>query len=123
MKKSDFIIIILALVLIAGVYLFSEKFNEDKSANELAICLDGEIIDRLPIYEDRVYEFKGENGDKNTVKIKAGKVEIIEANCENQVCVHSHPISKAGETIVCLPHRFYVEILGKKEGEIDAVAD
>ncbi len=123
MKRSDFIIIAIAIVIIAGIYFVSTKISGDSPAGELAICVDGEVIETLPIYEDRTYEFEGQNGDKNLVEIRAGKVSIIEANCQNKICVHTPSITKAGESIVCLPHRFYVEILGEKEEGIDAVAD
>jgi hypothetical protein len=41
------------------------------------------------------------------------------SDCKNQVCVNTGKISKAGETIVCLPNYVIVEIVSSKEGGED----
>lgn len=51
-----------------------------------------------------------ESGE-NTVRIKDGEVDVIEANCSNQVCVEHDPIDQPGEQIVCLPHGLVVEVV------------
>ena len=42
-----------------------------------------------------------------------------EANCRDQICVRHKAISKNGESIICLPHSVYIEVVGEKEKEID----
>lgn len=46
----------------------------------------------------------------NIVEIKNGMVSVIEASCRNQICVKHSPISRSGESIVCLPNRLVVRI-------------
>ena len=46
----------------------------------------------------------------NVIEIKDGKVYVSEADCPDKLCVKQGPISKAGETIVCLPHKLVVRI-------------
>lgn len=48
-----------------------------------------------------------------------GIIAMEEADCKDQICVHHKPISSAGESIICLPHRLVVEIIG----DDDAAAD
>jgi len=55
------------------------------------------------------------HGGKNVVRVHGGEVEVIEANCENQVCVEHAPISAAGEQIVCLPHGVVVQVAERAE--------
>ena len=48
----------------------------------------------------------------NIVRISGGKVSVTAASCRNQVCTEHVSISKAGESIVCLPNRLVVTIEG-----------
>jgi hypothetical protein len=55
----------------------------------------------------------------NIVEIKDGMVTVTEASCRNQVCVKHSPVSRSGESIVCLPNRLVVRIdsgSGKNKG-------
>ena len=56
---------------------------------------------------------------ENLVRIRGGAVEVVSANCANQVCVEHDPISEPGEQIVCLPHGLVIEVV---EDEKDATA-
>ena len=56
------------------------------------------------------YVYKSRNGHYNKVEIKGEKIAMVAANCQDQICVHSGWISKAGQTIVCLPHKLLIEI-------------
>lgn len=58
----------------------------------------------------------------NNIYVKAGEVWIEEANCANQVCVHHAPISEVGETIVCIPHKLIIEIIGENQ-RVDVIVD
>lgn len=49
-------------------------------------------------------------GGVNTVRIHGGTVDVVSANCENQLCVDHDPISSEGQQIVCLPHSVVVQI-------------
>lgn len=46
----------------------------------------------------------------NVIEVQAGKVRVSEADCPNQDCVEQGWISKAGQQIVCLPHKLMVNI-------------
>ncbi|WP_180371684.1 NusG domain II-containing protein, partial [Oenococcus oeni] len=51
------------------------------------------------------------NGKAYNVVVATGKkVKIVEANCPDQICVQHAAIGKAGQSIVCLPHKLIVEI-------------
>lgn len=48
--------------------------------------------------------------EHNTLVIKDGKADMIFADCPDQICVKQAPISKAGESIICLPNKVVVTI-------------
>ena len=63
-----------------------------------------------------------ERGDYiNKVTIKNGAVSMDFSNCHGQDCVQQHTITKTGETIVCLPHKVFLEIRGGS-AEYDTIA-
>ena len=47
-----------------------------------------------------------------TVAVENGAVRVSESDCPNQDCVHSGAISRAGQSIVCLPARVAVTLEG-----------
>ena len=100
-------VLLLALGLAAGPYFAA------RSAGELTICIaiDGETVERcaLSTYEGGTYKSRGYT---LTVAAENGAVRVSESDCPNQDCVHSGAISRAGQSIVCLPARVAVTLEG-----------
>ncbi len=63
---------------------------------------------------------KGETA--NVLVIAGGQADMREADCPDKLCVHQRAISKTNETIVCLPNRVVVTVVGGRESEIDSIA-
>lgn len=53
------------------------------------------------------------------LEIEGRKARILESNCPDKICVKTGYISKAGESIICLPHKVIVEITGMDQRGID----
>lgn len=79
------------------------------NGEKAVVTLDGTVILEQPLQEDCNMPIRSENGE-NVLRIENGKVRITEADCRDQICVNHKEISKAGESIVCLPHGLVVEI-------------
>lgn len=60
--------------------------------------------------------------DYNVILYQDGKIRMIAGNCPDQICVHHSAIYATGESIICLPHKIVVEIIGEKGNELDGVA-
>ena len=75
------------------------------------VSIDGETVERcaLSTYEGGVYESRGYT---LTVEAADGAVRVSESDCPNQDCVHSGAISRAGQSVVCLPARIAVTLEG-----------
>ena len=77
----------------------------------------------LPILQE---EQTIEINDSNLCRIQDGEVNMTEADCPDKLCMHQGPISISGETIVCLPNKVVIEIVGKDEkdggSQIDGMA-
>ena len=105
-------LVVLAVVLLA-LGLAARPFLAARTANALTVVvsIDGETVERMPLerYEGGSYENRG-----YTVRVAAegGTVRVAESDCPNQDCVHTGAISRAGQSIVCLPARVAVTLEG-----------
>lgn len=91
--------------------MFALLFFLNRKEGAYAVVLkSGTEVARYSLDEDGVYPILKEDTVTNLLVIADGKAEMAEAVCPDQICVHHRPISKVGETIVCLPHEIVVKI-------------
>lgn len=91
-----------------------------KEGEILEVSKDGQVIAKLKLSEDQIYTTPD---GKNTLKIQDGVVSMIEADCPDQLCVHTKPLTNSSGAIVCLPNRVALRILGKEEEGLDAITE
>ncbi len=94
-----------------------------KEGSKLVITMDGEVYDTIDLNKDTVFTVKEKNGAFNTFEIKDGYVKMLKASCPDKLCVHQRGIHYNHETIVCLPNKVVLEIVGGEENEVDMIAD
>ena len=119
MRKRTWDIVLIAAVLLAAALLWLSLRPAETGASVLVIR-DGQEIARYALQEDRTVTI-GE-ADYNVLEIRDGQAAVIDANCGDHTCVRTGAVSRAGETIVCLPHRLIVEIRGGDGSDFDATA-
>lgn len=110
--KNDFILFLIFLA-VAGLLLWvMESYKKDGSKVE--ILIDNELYAAYSLEENR--EVKIPVGEHyNTLQIMDGSVQMLEADCPEQLCVMQKPIRKCGETIICLPHKLIIQISGGRQ--------
>ncbi|MCI7146411.1 MAG: NusG domain II-containing protein [Clostridiales bacterium] len=109
-KKAD--LILAAAFIIAGLaasYLLTSGSNPGK---ELEISSQGRLYGTYSLLEDRTIRVETSDGHFNVVCIRDGSAYVRKSDCAGQDCVHSHEISRNGETIVCLPNKLLLEVKG-----------
>lgn len=104
MKKHDFLILF-SVLLAALAAFFIIKFCFRGNGSTVVITENGKEVYSVSLYENRTIRLDG-----NTVVIKNGSVFVSEADCKNQICVNHKPVSKCGESIVCLPNGVVAEV-------------
>lgn len=123
-KKLMADIILVAVILVVGlsallIYQFTKEEVDIDDAS-VVIYVDGKQVASYPLNKDGTYVL---NGGSNTIVIKNGVVRMLEATCPDKNsgdgCVKQGKISKRGETIVCLPNKLIVEIVGESVEESD----
>ncbi|NCO58631.1 MAG: hypothetical protein AUK30_07080 [Nitrospirae bacterium CG2_30_70_394] len=86
------------------------------------VQVDGRVVLRLPLDRPTETTVEGRLGPL-TIAVAGGKVRVVEAPCRHQVCVRMGARGRAGETLVCVPSRVVICILGPRSVEgVDAVA-
>lgn len=133
-RKAD-IILFIVLVAVGLAASAALAMRGDSVGDKVIIESGGDLYATYSLAEDRTVIVPApkqvkmdapDTEDKydyyNIVEIKDGMVSVIEASCKNQVCVKHGPVSRSGESIVCLPNRLVVRIesdgagSGKKDG-------
>ena len=124
MRKNDYLLILLIILLAAGLHFFLKTSETD---DELAFEIrqgDNVIQTVKRSALTTTGEFSVNTHDGNVlIEIDPIKgAHIIESPCPDQLCIHQGYINKNGQTILCLPEKVMVTaIADKKDGEPDAV--
>ena len=117
MKKKDLMLIgILLIAAIAAHFGIRAFFNN--AGGQVVITSEGSEIGTYALAADNVIEIRTDSG-YNKVVISGGQVEVTEADCPDKICANHAPIRYNHETIVCLPHKLVVEVIGGENSEID----
>ena len=111
MKKGDFILLAIALVGVIGVIAGFLLLR--KPAVDCVVYEKNEEIGRYPLNEDTTVRIETSDGHYNILEIKNGEASVIESDCANQICVNTKAANKAGDAIICLPHKVSVILEGR----------
>lgn len=118
LKKMDIVLILaVCIVAVGGLIVYSVIGSKD--AGIVVVEVDGEVYGEYSLNENHEVFIN----DTNLLMIENGVVNMYEADCPDQICVEHKPISKNGETIVCLPNKVVVTVTGAEESELDAVTN
>ncbi len=122
MKKND--VILIAGLLLAALAAFggiSWYLAAGTQKAEAVVEVDGQEEGRYPLDQDTSVEIQLEDGSYNRLEIKDGRADITEASCPDKICVDHRPVSRRGESLVCLPNKVVVEIVNGQEAEVDGM--
>jgi hypothetical protein len=110
--RNDVIFItalLLAVCLLGACYLLLRR-----EGDVVEVTVDGEIFGVYSLGEDRRVEIVV--GDcRNVLIIQNGEAYVTDASCPDGICEAHRPISKSGESIVCLPNRVVVTVQKTEE--------
>ncbi|EOV1115651.1 NusG domain II-containing protein [Listeria monocytogenes] len=127
-RPFDFVIIIL---LILGSFLPLILFSvaEAKHVGDDVVAVisqDGKVVREIPLTGHKGNEqftIKGKGAQYNLMEVDGERIRIKEDNSPDQVGVKMCWKSKAGDTIVCLPHKVFVEIKSTNKKSKDPDTD
>ncbi len=117
--KND-VILIMVVLLLAMICLLGIKCGQ-KEGTYIVVCVDGEEVASYSMDINQNLQIIGVNGGTNELVIEDGEAYLLDASCPDLLCVHQGRIKYQGETIVCLPNRVVIKVIGGEEAEVDTV--
>ena len=114
-KTRNDIILATAVILTAVVAMLFWQFSRT-DGTYVVVITDGIEIARYALDTDTEVVL-GTGGDRNVLVISNGKAFVREANCPDGICVGHRPISRTGETIVCLPHKLVIKVAAPTDAD------
>ena len=117
--KGDLVLIVVLLLIGVGAFVYNQVVLPKRApGNKVLIEIEGKVVRELDMARDAApIRFETEHG-YNIVEIRDGQVRVSDADCPDQICVHTGWRRHVGQVIVCLPHYFVVRIMGD-EGALD----
>ena len=112
--------LIVGLVAIALLSLLVIRYRA-RGVDTVVVQVDGKKVFRAPLTDDAHLSADGPLG-KTHIEIKEGRVRVIDSPCRRKTCVHTGWIDKAYQTIVCMPNRVVIHLIGGDDSDrIDGI--
>ncbi len=123
MRKTDYLLLTaICLIALAG-YLFFHS-SDTKAAKLLIIQHDNKIIQRIDLGKVKAetrLEIPVQDGTL-TIMYDKNSAWVASSPCPEKLCVNQGKISKAGQTVACLPEKVLLTVTTPgKEAEYDAI--
>lgn len=121
LKPTRYDALVVAAVLLLAAALGAYQWRGARAdALTVVVRADGAELERFPLGEtERRYT---SNGVTLTVAATAEGVCVAQSDCPTRDCVRTGTISRAGQSIVCLPARIVVTLEGARGADFDAIA-
>ncbi len=108
--------IVIILVCISVPICFSLLSKGDEK--NAVVSVDGEIIKEMPLSENGTLEVEGV-----IIEVDNGKARAVKSDCPDGLCVKTKEAQNVGDSIICVPNKVSVRIVGIDENEgADVVA-
>lgn len=119
MKKGDRITILIVFIVAIAAFFFM-RLNTDKYYVE--VQYNGETIEYFELTDKVSRTIELDHEGHNVLVIEDGHVDMIEADCPDQDCVHMQSITydSWNPTIICAPNKIVVRIVGG-DSEVDGI--
>ncbi len=122
-RRNDgiFIAVLLALVSLGGAAFYFLRAPGDT----VTVTVDKKLYGTYSLDTDTTVDIRTADNETahNRLVIRDGKAYVEEANCPDGICAAHKPISREGESIVCLPHRVVITVqTAREEKEPDIIA-
>ena len=117
-KRRIDIIVIASLLLLSLIVLLVISLAKKEGAIA-RVEIGGEIVGEYPLDVNKEYSL---NGGTNILTIKDGAAYMTYSECPDHTCERVGKIKFVGETIVCLPNKVSVTIIGNSDDGVDLVS-
>lgn len=118
--RNDLILVFAILLAVIAVYAVFLAVTEQGSY--VRVTVEGQEYGVYPLGTDLRLQITGESGERvNVLVIENGQARVEEADCPDLICAHHRPIKNVGDSIVCLPNKVVITVIGDG-GKVDTVS-
>lgn len=116
--RNDIILVVSLLLAVSLIGI--AVFLSGADGESVTVTLDGREWGTFPLSSDAQIEIiSGEGGDSyNVLVIENGEAYVREASCPDGICSAHRPISRTGESIICLPNKVVVTVNAQGDEDI-----
>ena len=123
-KKHRVSIIVVASLLLLSltallIFSLTRVEGADVPTAAVEITVDGETVATYSLFDDGTYVL---NGGTNAIVIEGARVYMIHSDCPDHTCERTGKIKYVGQSIICLPNKLSVTIVGESEDAVDFVS-
>lgn len=111
-KYRTDVVVIVSLLLLSAIVLLVVFLTRQEGAR-VTVTVDGVTVGEYPLGVDGVYELR--NG-ANVLTVEDGRAYMSYSSCPDHLCENTGRIKYVGETIVCLPNKVTVMVIGEDDG-------
>ena len=115
-RKTKFWVILFACIFLLGAGGFFLLRSAGSAEGAVArIWLDGEITQEIRLSAFVIPDGFGRPTElgTNRVRVEHGSIQVVSADCPDQVCVDMGPISGGYVPIACVPHELVIDIISE----------
>lgn len=116
-KKLDIVVaaVVLVLAVVVAVAFYGPKLGQSDHLTAVISVGDTEfdLIDLTALQGEKLLTIEGEC--TLNVLLSSSGAEVILSDCPTQDCVHTGHISRAGQSIVCLPGQVVIHLEGASD--------
>ena len=111
--------IVIAMAVLVAVLFYG---NKAKSGDLTAVVTVGnQVVDSLPLSNSESTHTYSNNGYTLLIAVSNSGVCVQQSNCPSQDCVHTGIITRAGQSIVCLPAQIVIHLEGASSDAPDVI--
>lgn len=114
-RRSDLILI--GSLLLVGLVLCAVLLLTRTAGTQVQVRVNGSVIKTFPMDTDRTYTVHGTDGGTNELVISGGSAYVSEASCPDGLCMGMGKISHSGQSVICLPNKVVIEVVGGEPSE------
>ena len=111
-RKGDWLAILLVAAL-AVCTAAAYAVGDSTESGMVQVFQEGKLIREMALETDAKMIVEGDY--RNVVTVADGKVFFSNSDCPGRDCVHSGRISLPGRSLVCLPNRVEIRVVGSSD--------
>lgn len=112
----------LAALFVTGILLTVCVYHFSGNGSAVTVTVDGKIYGTYALNEEQEIPIELDGRIANVIVIENGATHMKNADCRDGLCMRQGAISRNRQTIVCLPHKLVVEVVGGEEQAYDSIS-